>query len=85
MPVSELNFRKKQLVQELNGFIGLKKAYGAQAATRSELLAGAPSASGPSEQQLAGELGALGACSQWPTPAAHHRLAVQAPKPLYWL
>jgi hypothetical protein len=69
MPVSELNFRKKQLVQELNGFIGLKKAYGAQAATRSELLAGAPSASGPSEQQLAGELGALVPACSGPPPA----------------
>lgn len=54
MAVTELNFRKKQMVQELNGFIGLKKAYSAQAATRSELMSGAGSGSGPSEQQLAG-------------------------------
>jgi hypothetical protein len=46
MPVTELNYRKKQAVQELNGFIGLKKAYGAQAAARGELLAAGSSAAG---------------------------------------
>ena len=46
MPVAELNYRKKQAVQELNGFIGLKKAYGAQAAARGELLAAGSSAAG---------------------------------------
>lgn len=43
MPANELNFRKKQYVQELNGFIGLKKAYSGAAAQRSELLEGAKS------------------------------------------
>ena len=41
MPPNELNFRKKQYVQELNGFIGLKKAYSGQAGQRAELLDGA--------------------------------------------
>jgi hypothetical protein len=36
MPEDELNTRKKQLVQELNSFIGLKKSYGASIAQRSE-------------------------------------------------
>ncbi len=35
MPIEELNYRKKQLVQELNSFIGLKKAYGAHMAPSS--------------------------------------------------
>ena len=43
MPASELNFRKKQYVQELNGFIGLKKAYSGQSANRAELMDGAKS------------------------------------------
>ena len=43
MPANELNFRKKQYVQELNGFIGLKKAYSGAVAQRSELLDGAKS------------------------------------------
>lgn len=41
MPANELNFRKKQYVQELNGFIGLKKAYSGAAGQRAELLDGA--------------------------------------------
>lgn len=41
MPPNELNMRKKELVQQLNGFIGMKKAYGAQAQQRGELLDGA--------------------------------------------
>lgn len=41
MPANELNLRKKQYVQELNGFIGLKKAYGGAAGQRAELLDGA--------------------------------------------
>ena len=41
MPPNELNARKKELVQQLNGFIGMKKAYGAQAQQRGELLDGA--------------------------------------------
>jgi hypothetical protein len=40
MPVDEINYRKKLLVQELNSFIGLKKAYGSQLQQRKELLAG---------------------------------------------
>lgn len=43
MPPNELNARKKDLVQQLNGFIGMKKAYGQQAAQRGELLDGAKS------------------------------------------
>ncbi len=43
MPVNELNFRKKQYVQELNGFIGLKKAYSTAQGQRGELLDGAKS------------------------------------------
>jgi hypothetical protein len=43
MPVNELNFRKKQYVQELNGFIGLKKAYSSAQGQRGELLDGAKS------------------------------------------
>lgn len=41
MPPNELNMRKKQYVQELNGFIGLKKAYSGAAGQRAELLDGA--------------------------------------------
>lgn len=51
MPANDLNFRKKAYVQELNGFIGLKKAYVGGAAARAELLDGAKSES----QQLAGK------------------------------
>lgn len=40
MPPAELNMRKKEMVQELNGFIGLKKAYSSQSVARNELLAG---------------------------------------------
>ena len=39
VPVDEINYRKKLLVQELNSFIGLKKAYGSQLQQRKELLA----------------------------------------------
>jgi hypothetical protein len=46
MPPDELNRRKKALVQELNGFIALKKAYSAQAAQRGELMQGASSSGG---------------------------------------
>lgn len=44
MPPNELNARKKEMVQQLNGFIGMKKAFGAQAAQRGELLEGAQTA-----------------------------------------
>lgn len=40
VPVDEINYRKKLLVQELNSFIGLKKAYASQLQQRKELLAG---------------------------------------------
>lgn len=40
MNIDELNYRKKQLVQELNSFIGLKKAYSSQLQQRRELLDG---------------------------------------------
>ena len=43
MPPADLNQRKKEYVQELNGFIGLKKAYSSQQANRGELLSGAKS------------------------------------------
>lgn len=43
MPANELNFRKKQYVQELNGFIGLKKAYSGASGQRSELMDGSKS------------------------------------------
>jgi SNARE protein len=40
MPVDEINGRKKMLVQELNSFIGLKKAYASQLQQRKELMEG---------------------------------------------
>ena len=40
MPAADLNYRKKGFVQELNGFIGLKKAYSGATANRNELLDG---------------------------------------------
>lgn len=52
MDINELNYRKKQLVQELNGFIGLKKAYGAQFTARNELVGGAAEVGGPSPEEL---------------------------------
>jgi hypothetical protein len=52
MPTDELNYRKKQLVQELNGFIGLKKAYSAQQQQRSELIGGA--SPGPTQEEING-------------------------------
>lgn len=55
MPAAELNMRKKEMVQELNGFIGLKKAYSSQAAARSELLAGGRA---PGERDVDSESGA---------------------------
>jgi len=54
MPVDELNYRKKQLVQELNGFIGLKKAYAAQAQQRSELI-GQSTPSGLTQEEMNSE------------------------------
>lgn len=51
MSPNDLNFRKKAYVQELNGFIGLKKAYTGGAANRDELMGGARSES----QQLSGK------------------------------
>ena len=54
MPLEEMNYRKKQLVQELNSFIGLKKAYGAQLSTRGELVgSGVPQ--GPTQEDLESE------------------------------
>ena len=55
MPVDELNYRKKQLVQELNGFIGLKKAYSAQAQQRSDLIGGQSVPAGPSQEEINSE------------------------------
>jgi hypothetical protein len=54
MASEELNRRKKEMVQELNGFIGLKKAYSAQATQRTELIGGV--AAGPSEEEMQGEM-----------------------------
>ena len=51
MPIDELNYRKKQLVQELNSFIGLKKAYGAQLSARGELV-GTGTPKGPTQEEL---------------------------------
>ena len=53
MPIEELNYRKKQLVQELNSFIGLKKAYGAQLSARGELVGVGPK--GPTQEELDSE------------------------------
>jgi hypothetical protein len=39
MPLNELNTRKRALVQELNGYISLKKAYTTNLTQRGELLA----------------------------------------------
>lgn len=56
MDIEELNYRKKVLVQELNSFIGLKKAYSTQLQQRKELMEGKSSASfhsaGPSEDEI---------------------------------
>jgi hypothetical protein len=69
MPANELNVRKKEMVQQLNAFIGMKKAYSQQSAQRGELLEGAKSATPTveSESLLAGGLNA--ACCQPPTTA----------------
>jgi SNARE protein len=40
MPADDINYRKKLLVQELNSFIGLKKAYSSQLQQRKDLLEG---------------------------------------------
>lgn len=58
MSVQELNRRKKELVQELNGFIGLKKAYSAQSAQRGELLnqSHLTPTRGPTQEETQGEL-----------------------------
>ena len=55
MPIDELNYRKKQLVQELNSFIGLKKAYGAQLSARGELVGASSLQRGPTQEELDGE------------------------------
>ena len=52
MPIDELNYRKKQLVQELNSFIGLKKAYGAQLSARGELVGTSSMQRGPTQEEL---------------------------------
>ena len=76
MPVAELNYRKKQAVQELNGFIGLKKAYGAQAAARGELLAaGSSAAGGMTPEQMHGARCSLCLPLRPPTAALAHPLS----------
>lgn len=67
MPPNELNYRKKQYVQELNGFIGLKKAYAGAAASRAELLDGAPQSEA---EKLAGAL-LCGAADRRRAPRRH--------------
>lgn len=56
MEVDELNYRKKLLVQELNSFIGLKKAYSSQLQQRKELMEGKSSgsmlAAGPTDDEI---------------------------------
>ena len=56
MDTDELNYRKKMLVQELNSFIGLKKAYSSQLQQRKELMEGKKSGSmmsvGPSVEEI---------------------------------
>lgn len=55
MNQDELNYRKKQLVQELNSFIGLKKAYGQQLQQRKELMGTKSSqmaSPGPSDEEI---------------------------------
>ncbi|KAI8100614.1 Plant SNARE 12 [Picochlorum sp. SENEW3] len=53
MSVDELNYRKKLLVQELNSFIGLKKAYSQQLQQRKELMdSKSPVAAGPSADEI---------------------------------
>jgi hypothetical protein len=55
MSVDELNYRKKLLVQELNSFIGLKKAYSQQLQQRKELMdSKSPVAAGPSADEIRG-------------------------------
>lgn len=56
MNADELNYRKKQLVQELNSFIGLKKAYSSQLQQRKELMGGQSPllASGISNDEIQG-------------------------------
>lgn len=56
MSADELNYRKKLLVQELNSFIGLKKAYSSQLQQRRELMDGkSPSMpGGPSNEEIQG-------------------------------
>lgn len=73
MAVDELNFRKKQLVQELNGFIGLKKAYTAQAQQRSELI-GQSTPQGPTQEELNGE-------TTWRCPAVYKEVGLAIKQP----
>jgi hypothetical protein len=47
---NQFNARKKALVQELNGFIGLKKAYSASSGLRSQLLTGAVPSAGEAQE-----------------------------------
>jgi len=55
MSVDDLNYRKKMLVQELNSFIGLKKAYSQQLQQRKELMDSQTSpAAGPSADEIRG-------------------------------
>ena len=61
MPATELNTRKREMVQELNGFIGLKKAYSSQASQRGELLSGSKS---QTERSMDSESGSSGV-QQW--------------------
>lgn len=61
LSADELNYRKKLLVQELNSFIGLKKAYSSQLQQRRELMDGkSPSMpGGPSNEEIQCKLSIL--------------------------
>lgn len=61
MPLNELNTRKRALVQELNGYISLKKAYSTNLTQRGELLAESSSTHQQSDEteRLQGEHGTL--------------------------
>lgn len=60
MPPDHLNARKKEMVQQLNAFIGMKKAYSQQSAQRGELLEGAKSGPPTVESMSTTELMQMG-------------------------
>lgn len=70
MGVNDLNARKKEMVQQLNAFIGMKKAYSQQTAQRGELLEGAKSASAGVDSMSTTELMQMGRKDMKETDAA---------------